>query len=119
MKCDVTLFNKFILWFKKIFNIFLKPKYEKKEPPVKVTPKKKLIELIPLPEEKQQGIPSEEEPVESKPPEENTSEVPLKKIEIEPQIEHPAEEEKTKKTKAVQKKCTYRRKKRTWKAVRR
>jgi len=98
-----NLFNKFILWFKKIFNIFLKPKYEKKEPPVKVTPKKKLIELIPLPEEKQQGIPSEEEPVESKPPEENTSEVPLKKIEIEPQIEHPAEEEKTKKQKPYKK----------------
>ena len=51
-----NLFNKFILWLKKIFNIFLKLKYEKKEP------------------------------VESKPPEENTSEVPLKKIEIEPQI---------------------------------
>ena len=68
-----NLFNKFILWLKKIFNIFLKLKYEKKEP------------------------------VESKPPEENTSEVPLKKIEIEPQIEHPAEEEKTKKQKPYKK----------------
>jgi len=98
-----NLFNKFILWLKKIFSIFLKPKYEKKEPPVEVMPKKKLIELIPLPKEKQQGIPSEEEPVESKPPKENTSEVPLKKMEIEPQIEHPAEEEKTKKQKPYKK----------------
>jgi len=102
-KINFNLFNRFILWLKKIFRI--RPKAnEVTRPPgkksVKVTPAKekpeevspaeekpvevplseeKTIEVTPLLGERPPEVPSEKKPVEAKPPEEKTPEVPPEK----------------------------------------
>jgi len=102
----LNIISAFILWFRKIFHIRIGQKYEEKEPPTEVLPKKKPIEVTPPSEKKSARvilakgkpeeslsveekpvevpasgerppeIPSEKEIVETKPPEEKTLEAP-------------------------------------------